>query len=184
MSRSKIRYIFFSLLLVALSGCVKQEEFSVVPSLSFKSLNQYKDAAGLDSTLIIYLDYSDGDGDIGLTDADTNGPFKRLQKTYFNLIVEIYEVKNGVKTKLLNPLAVNPPIDYFADTFHFSQRIDNLTPEGKNKSIRGVIDVSINFFVMQVANVKPDSAVFAFQLYDRSLNASKVVETPVLKLDL
>src|SRR5690606_20859172 len=138
------KILFYSaIILLCFTSCVKQQEFSNTPTLTLKSISQFKDSANKDSLLLVYLDYTDGDGDLGLTESDTQSPFGLYDKTRYNLIVEVYMFDSlGNPTKMVNPLG-GGGFDYFGDTIHYSQRIKNLTPEGNIKAISGAIVITI-----------------------------------------
>lgn len=59
-----------------LSSCVDQPEFSVIPAISYKSIEFIETAEITDpDSLIVYINFKDGDGNIGLTSIETDSPF-------------------------------------------------------------------------------------------------------------
>ena len=65
----------FCFLGIAFSACFNEPEFSIVPKISFNKI-VFRDAAdGLSDTLILHLDFKDGDGDLGLDEDQRAAPF-------------------------------------------------------------------------------------------------------------
>jgi len=83
-------FVFFG---VFLSACFNPPEFSVTPSIEFegKQFVRGKSASDAD-TLIISLNFKDGDGDLGLEGTQIDSPF---HANYF------YLADNGVKTRII-----------------------------------------------------------------------------------
>jgi hypothetical protein len=78
----KVRFIILALSL-ALASCFDAPEFDTTPKIEFSSI-KFKDV-GTNSdadSLIIFLDFEDGDGDLGLSTEELSPPFN--QKIYFN----------------------------------------------------------------------------------------------------
>jgi hypothetical protein len=152
------------LVIFILSSC-KKETFSdsVIPTLELTSAQVLPHPVEpRDSIIIINLVYTDGDGDIGFNDDDTI--------SNANLIVDFFEIKNGVETPFVIPLST--------DTLNFNQRTPNLTPSGKEKSIKG--DIKLKIPTNPFPGFRPDSVIFKCQLFDRQLNGSQVVISPIL----
>jgi len=133
-----------------------------------------------DTLLGLIFNYRDGDGDIGLNAADTFPPFNSI---------------TGFNNVQLNPYHHNLKVDYLTeqldgtfapvilpnttDTLKIQARVENITPEGKYKAIRGEIDWQIlpPPFAELSRNIK-----VKIQIYDRSLNASNIIESPIITL--
>jgi hypothetical protein len=114
----------------------------------------------------------DGDGDIGLSDDDSLPPFDVNSHFFFNLFVEFFEIKDGEKISYLLPGS--------PDTLRFDQRLPNLTPTGKRKSIEG--EIVLKLPTVPFPLFEPDSVVFRIQLFDRALNSSNIIETDPIKI--
>ena len=147
------------------AGCVKQENFSDVPEIGYQGFvlvynpgntGHYPDSARLTIT------FQDGDGDIGLSDADVNPPYDTASPYYYNFIIEYYELQNGQFVKL----DLDPPL---------SARIPVLSPLYPGKPIKGTIS---NMLPMNPAPVHDTIRIDAF-IYDRALHKSNVISTPV-----
>ncbi len=165
------KYSLFIIILVLIAGCKSEAtQISKVPVISISSVEQLK-LNGRDSVVNITLAYEDGDGDIGLNTQDTLVPYNYGSKYFYNLLVNLYRVKNGKAAKI--------PIPLSSDTINFNDRITNLTPTGKSKSISGEIRLFIK--AIPYPGVLPDSMYYTFQLIDRKLNESNIVQTKVLR---
>lgn len=110
------------------------------------------------------IQFTDGDGDIGLSAGDTVAPYDSASGFYNNLLVNYYEMKSGVWTKVL-------PSGY---------RIQPITPAGKDKQLEGEIEIQL--FYKTRKDLQPGETYFEemkydFQLIDRALNKSNVSET-------
>lgn len=152
------------LVILTFSSCEKESfSDSVIPTLSLTSANILPHPVEpRDSIIILDLSYTDGDGDIGFKDDDT------LSSS--NLVVRFFEIINGIETPFVIPLST--------DTLNFNQRTPFLTPIGEQKSIKGEIKLKIP--INPFPGYRPDSLIFKCQLFDRQLNASQIVVTPIL----
>lgn len=162
------KYIFL-LVIVWLSGC-KTEDFGFPdePVITFKSMEQYK-LNGRDSAVVIEIDYTDGDGDIGLEPSDSLAPFQFGGPYFYNLQITVWEVDNGISKPLLIPSST--------DTINFNDRIKTLTPSGKNKAIYGTIKLNLN--AKPYFSLSPDSMFYKIRITDRKLHRSNEISTPV-----
>lgn len=155
-------FIVFIGLMLGLSSCQEKIEYPIVPYLDFQD---FVFLAGEDSVvnkgqLIFY--FTDGDGDIGLDENDTLPPYD------FNLFIDYYERQDGNWTQLV--------LSQTGDTINFNGRIPVLTPGGKNKSISGTIEYTLDL------NIFSEYDTFRYEAYliDRALHESNRVITPAL----
>lgn len=127
----------------------------------------------------LVFSFKDGDGDIGFTDADTNAPFNPvydnngnlLNKYYFNCYVDYREKIDGAYWPYITPGKT--------DTFAYKFRVQNLTPDGRHKAIRGELEVDINICDGQRQSIyDTDTIIYNIYIYDRMLNKSNIIETP------
>ncbi|MEZ4757738.1 MAG: hypothetical protein R2817_12990 [Flavobacteriales bacterium] len=135
-----------------LSACLKKEEFPPEPTIAFKSLEQFGDSASLTIT------FTDGDGDIGLDDTDTEAPFEPGSDYYHNLFVGFDQLNNGVWQEVQLAL----PLNY---------RVPRITPSGQNKALSGELAVALKPWPI-IPGSEGDTVRFDVRLLDRSLNAS------------
>ena len=83
-SLGKIAVICF-VFAVGLVSCLKPQEFPPEPEISFKEFLIMSDSAKLTIT------FQDGDGDVGLNDADTLPPYDASSIYHFNLFAQYWE---------------------------------------------------------------------------------------------
>jgi hypothetical protein len=72
---------------------------------------------------------------------------------------------------------MNPLI--LGDTLNLHERILNLTPKGNEKGIRGIFNFKIN---ARPFSYRGDTVKYRFQLIDRALHKSNLVETKIFIL--
>lgn len=148
-------------LFVGLSGCVKYDEYPIIPHIDYAGFATMRDVLGKDSIGVISISYTDGDGNIGLFPWDTLPPRK------YNYFLKFYQYIDGQPVLVI-------PVD---SSVTFNARIPNLTPRGKNKNIKGEISNTLElYFARQI--LKSDIISFEIYIEDRDLNKSNVVVTP------
>jgi hypothetical protein len=160
-------------------SCKEREIYSNIPQIEYKTAYLLQNAEK-DSLLKLVFTFKDGDGDIGLTNADTVFPFNpkfdsisgiSLNKYYFNCYVSYKEKIEGT---FYNYIPVGT-----TDTFEYNFRIQNLTPEGRHKAIRGDIELDINISPSQrISLFNTDTVIYGVYIFDRQLNKSNIIETP------
>ncbi|MBR9860994.1 hypothetical protein GYB22_09680 [bacterium] len=156
---------------LAISACQKVEQsISDLPVINLESVDLEKDQMGNDSVIHIKIGYTDGDGDIGLSDADTLPPFDLNSPYNHNLPIKIFYKTDTSFKQLLDQQ--NEPI-----VFH--ERVPVITPEGKNKTITGSITVHLP---ANPLNLEPKEMKFEINLIDRALNISNTVTTDDISL--
>ena len=154
-------------------GCKKTiGPFSPVPSLNYVNHTVFVGPNGNDSIITLNLSFTDGDGDIGLDKNDTLPPFNLGSEYFFNLHVYVKEIVDGKKQFIIDPI--------LQDEVVFHSRIPVITPKGKEKAIDGTISADINTDF--APGNTSDSVVFELYIYDKALNKSNVVETPVISI--
>jgi len=144
-----------------LVGCRKFEEYPPEPEISFNKFTLLiNPQTGISEKGILAISYRDGDGDIGLSQADTLFPFQASGDYYYNLLIKMFELRNGI---------------FVEHPANFNARIPPLIPKDQKKGIKGVIEYQIDLYDPTSAF---DTIRFDVQLIDRALNISNKVETP------
>lgn len=64
----------FCFLGMAISACFDEPEYSVIPEISFKKV-EFREGTGAVDTLMLYLNFKDGDGDLGIRPDELGEPF-------------------------------------------------------------------------------------------------------------
>lgn len=162
----KTLYILSSLLIIIiLFACRKIENYPEIPKISFYSVTVIDSTDILDNkTKVVELSFVviDGDGDIGLKENDTVGPYSRDSIYYYNLFIKELEKTGDSFYEISN---IKFPRNY---------RIPYLTPEGQNKNLKATVKVSIEYSYND-RNPLPFS-VFKYEyfLVDRQLQHSNI----------
>lgn len=157
---TKLRFIPFLLLLLA--SCRPDADYPDEPIIEFKSF----EILGNDGLLII--SFTDGDGDIGLKENDTQAPFDTASYYYNNIFMVYEEMENGNWVQ---------GVDINGDPVVFKYRIPYVTPEGQNKALKGEIKVHVNPYFYNPNSFSSDTVRFRIKIYDRALNESNEVIT-------
>jgi hypothetical protein len=144
-------------------SCLKPEKFPVEPSISFDSFTPLNDSG------LLVISFTDGDGNIGLAEGDTTGPFSSTLKYHNNLFVEYFEKVDGIGWQQGKNFA--------GDDIVFAFRIPVLTPNGKNKALKGKINVTLEPSYYTPLSPDSDSIKYKITLVDRDFNVSNVVES-------
>ena len=146
--------------LIFLVNCDKDKVFSDTPAITMSDNQVYN------NPVKIIIDFTDGDGDIGLDEGDTLPPYEfnedPFNMYYFNLLLYYYEKNDSIWEE------VELPVPYF-------YRIPVITPRGQNKALNGVIDVDVS-----LPFNRPDSIRFEIILVDQALRESNRLQTPVI----
>ena len=176
-SLQDIKLLLKLLLLVAFlcTACKKPNSFPDEPAIEYQSYSRMPAASGKDSIVILKFAFTDGDGDIGLSQQDTVAPYNSGNRYYYNILIEYYEkVAGGTFKKVPFPNSVT-------DTINFHQRLPVITPEGKNKAIKGTVEVKV---ITSVWIQVPEKIKFRIKLVDRKLNESNEIETEEIGVNL
>lgn len=141
--------------------CKPPEKFSEVPHIEFVSIDKVDNGTGKDDQAYLVIYFQDGDGDIGLSSADTTGAFSMDSTYYYNFFIDFYEKQNGEWVLINLPTPLHARVPY----------LSNDVPE----SIEGEISILtyINNYFSPYDTVK-----LRCQLVDRALHQSNIIETP------
>jgi len=159
---SKVSLFVMFLLVLGLTSCLKRNNFPDVPQIKYLDFVKYANTQGKDSIGVLMLTFTDGDGDIGLSQGDTFPPYDVNSQYYYNFYIKYFEKQNGNFVEVVLPLPNN-------------SRIPNITPEGQNKTLEGEIDVSL--YINNPLSTF-DTIKFEAFIYDRALHQSNTIETP------
>ena len=160
-------FLIMPILFFFFNSCNEGEEFPTIPEISFKSYKVYKNVANKDTALVLTIEFKDGDGDIGLGEADTFPPFNFGGDYYYNMYVHYYEFIDSQYQEVT-------PNPFSNDTLRYQYRLpDDISPQTNNKAIKGEINLLINDVLASHNPIK-----FSIYIYDRNLHMSNVVESP------
>ena len=166
MKKAVAAFLFLVIILsAALSGCIKEESYPIIPEIEFLSFEKVYDTGQYAIRGILTISFQDGDGDIGLNDSDTLPPYDKNGQYYYNYVITYFEKQKGEYKKI----DLNPPYSY---------RIPVLTPLNPDKAIKGMITDTLDL------NPKPlfDTIKLEAFIHDRRLHKSNVITTPEIVL--
>lgn len=152
---------------LSLFSCLDVDKYPIEPAISFSYFNLTDTIDDLGNNITLYtfaIDFTDGDGDIGLEENDTISPFNPGSPYYYNLWVTPFEKNNEIYTEIQTAIP-------------FHARIPYLTPSGQNQSLKGEIKYDVT-----VSDLVADTVTFNIQLIDRALHESNIIETPYIIL--
>jgi len=165
-NRNKRRMLLAGLLLTALLmlsvSCLKKDKFPDTPAIQFVSFTKIQNATGVDNKGILKISFTDGDGDIGLTQGDTLPPFNIGSQWYYNFFITYYERQHGILKKIDLPFTNN-------------SRIPPLSNSGSTKPIKG--EIAIELYINNPLS-SFDTIAFEAGICDRALNVSNNILTP------
>lgn len=163
-------------------SCLGEPNYSFTPEIEFNNVRvittSSPDILGnitKRDSVIISVDFKDGDGDLGFSEEDYKALVKRTGDSVRTIDVNIFIAKNGKFTRS-NPAE---KIGGNLKGFRFKQGL-------KPGAIEGVIDYSTNFGYTNFDKIpglsgRSDTVKFSVQIMDRALNKSNVTEsTPIV----
>lgn len=159
-------FLFIIFILILINSCKKPQVYPEIPSLEYQSFVLVDTVDLLDNQIkngVLTVSFIDGDGDIGLNAEDTLPPFDKTSVYFYNLFIDMYKMQND--TFVLQELQV--PLQY---------RIQDITPVGQNKTLKGTISVNIKYNLYEIN----DTLKYKIYIVDRALNKSNIIETPTL----
>lgn len=148
--------------LTLLASCAKGGNFPDEPELTSIQFITNPDSSG-----VIKVGFTDGDGNIGLSDSDTLPPYNFGSRTYYNLFVEYFELQNGTWV-----------MREFETPFYY--RIEPIEPDGRLKQLEGDIEVllALPYYFDPTSNF--DTIKYSVSIMDRDLNESNALETNII----
>jgi hypothetical protein len=171
--------LFLGLIVLAggLLSCLKEPEWSSVPSISFSQIQKitktsndgFGGKAKIDS-VVMSISFRDGDGDLGITQTELKAnPTK--YKDFRNFEVNVLLKKNGT----FIPITFSPSL---GGLMNFKFKADQ-----KAGPIEGTVDYSTQFVYAFYKGYSPlfteknDTLKFQIFIRDNALQTSNVVET-------
>lgn len=161
---------------ILLASCQKKIEYPVEPAITYQGIGYVIDADSvLTGEVVLSIGYTDGDGDLGLDDADTLYPFGPNDPHYYNLIIDY--LKWDGSTFVETPLLSWNQQSQSYDTVSFNARFKRLVFDDEEAAISGIID-----YKMMVYNpLSPNDTIkFKIKIIDRALHESNVIETDAI----
>jgi hypothetical protein len=208
------RFILHILLpaLILTSACQKVPEYPAIPEIEFASLNRYLVnnpfvLVPIDS-IIITVDFKDGDGDLGLLPSsppftpfdviyDSSNNFIRYDHSSpfscDNFNIDFYDTDNFVDTVkgirntdfynyFLEIIIKTDSIHYRSLNFPFCSNINGRFPELNPDNYKGPLEGKLSFTINNTKILRDSlynkTVKFRIQIADRAFHRSNVVESP------
>ena len=146
------RHIILGLATLGLASCLPETQYEDEPTLAFERFETRPDG-----TATMVLAFTDGDGNVGLTQADTLPPFCQTCEHHYNLVGEYQEWKD---TAWRVPSLIVP----------FAYRVPVAEPTGSSPALDGTLEVALTSWYL--TGTDADSVRFSWTLWDRDLNPS------------
>lgn len=166
----KPTYLLFVLTMGAIAflgySCEKESDFAVEPIITDLSFDLEKQH--------LIVEFTDGDGDFGITSGDPNFPDSingEPNPYYRNLWIDCYELIDG------EWLLTDPPND-------LGYIVPDLTPQGQSKQLQVVITNDLSTELPFTVFVESDTIKFRVTLVDRAKHESLPEETEALYIPL
>jgi hypothetical protein len=160
-------FVFAGYVVFTSAGCSSEYDYPDEPVLQYRdflfSLNQENQV--ISGTLV--LDFTDGDGDIGLGQGDTLPPYHYGGGHYYNFFIFLYTIESGIDV----------PVQFPDTTLNFHSRIPPVELAGNTKAIKGELEYTFDLQIMKPF-LGSDSIRIRTWLTDRALHNSNVVVTP------
>lgn len=173
-----MRYAFFVglFLILGLASCIDTPNFDDTPSIQYNSIDKYTIFDSFSQvqkdTVIITIDFEDGDGDIGApmeVRKDTLPPDGKYQEW------GDYRLRQFRKDNKGNFVELNFSVDKY-------KWIPVLKPDGKPGPIKGKLDLGVDY--LHANGQKPTTVKFKVQIRDRALRVSNEIETDTVSVYL
>ena len=168
--------LLITTMLLFLASCQKKMDYPIEPHITYEGFGYLINA---DSTLtgdgVLSIGYTDGDGDLGLDDADTLYPFGPNDPHYYNIIIE-YLKWNG-NDFVATPLTYWNEQTQSYDTISFNARFKRLVFNDEEKAISGTIDYKMTLLNPLSPN---DTIKLRAHIIDRALHESNTIETDAI----
>lgn len=158
----------FLMLMVTFISCERTVDFPDEPYLEWRDAiySFDEDTTSNRRNFELQAYFTDGDGDIGLIDGT---PYDTCSFEDYNFQIKYFEKVGGSFIEI-------QPQD---SCLSFSNMIPDITPEGQNKALEGVIKSKFEYSFYP-ENSSADSIKFEVRLRDRAGNLSSWVMSPAI----
>jgi hypothetical protein len=151
---SNVKWIVLILVLGAVCyTCQPSPNFPIVPVITFKSVNKTYINQQTDSLQLVFS-FTDGDGDLGLTQSDTS----------------------------TDALVIDHRPDPLHKDYDYTYRIPFITPGGQVKDISGDITITLPG-VTCMPNKTLDTVIYEIKIKDRAGHWSNLIQSPSITVN-
>jgi hypothetical protein len=158
----RVLLIISASLIFILASCMKEKEFPIEPNIEFNNFTKVVIPPDtIPAQLILSIRFTDGDGDIGLYEHETEAPYD------YNLFIEIYRIENNLPSLIIFP----------DTTTTFNSRIPLIEENEGEKPIEGMIEYNFDYSLLR-SFLLADTIAFDVSIKDRALHQSNTIRTP------
>ncbi|MDU0371550.1 hypothetical protein ACFPAF_14180 [Hymenobacter endophyticus] len=174
---------------LAIGSCINPPDYPNTPEIEFKSISKQRldNRFGLYDTVTININYKDGDGDLGLRQADTLPPFNyyrrqagktpKINFDAYNYLCKLQIEKNGVFKDYINP----------NDSIGLNGRYPRLTPEEQGDRaapLKGSISYGLVVFKGSPPEIQTGTVIrYRISIRDRALRTSNEIFTDPVRIE-
>ena len=166
-------FYFSAILVLVLYSCVKTTTPAPAPPVISYSSFTTSDA----NTGVFTFNFTDADGDIGLNQSDTTGPYARSTVGYYDFYMRYYCWSQHANT-YVTYFFPWPNGNTLIDSSIVAYRIPFVVNNTKNKGLDGQIIVNFGQYKPPPNDDSMKIFRYEFWMYDRALHKSNVVTTP------
>jgi hypothetical protein len=161
---SKLHFFIWIFLLFFTWSCIERIEYPKEPFIEYQTFYIVKGAAPAQDVGNIVIEFTDGDGDLGLSPADTLYPFHPEGDYYYNFMMDIFQPQGNDTIRI-----------------PYNMRFPSVNPDDYPQNLKGEIVLQVPLNELRV--VRPDN-LFQFELFifDRALNKSNVIRSPIIPI--
>jgi hypothetical protein len=159
--------LIMALLFAMYAGCGREDDYPMEPVLNYSGFMFRTNPEGMVTEGVLVLEFTDGDGDIGLGQDDTLPPFHFGGGNYYNFYINLFTKQQGVYV----------PVTFPDTTYNFHSRIPRVEFTGNSKAIKGEIEYTFDLLIMKPF-LPSDTLMIETWIFDRALNQSNMVRTP------
>lgn len=151
-----------AIILLMAGSCIEKEDYPDIPRIGFESFTKIDNGLGYDDKGILTINFTDGDGDLGLAEYETYPPYDSSSMYYYNFFIRYYEQQEGEFVEVELPFTNNA-------------RFPLLNEDGSDKPLKGklAMELFINNFSSEYDTIR-----FEAFITDRALNHSDTITTP------
>jgi hypothetical protein len=169
----KLKVSLFVMLAITFAGCVDIPDFDNTPKIYYNGIDHYTvvdDSTGQrEERIILTVDFEDGDGDLGISDAErSDTTFTRAYGNWGNYeLITVRKELNGQWT------------EYIADEDRFKW-MPILKPDGKAGPLKGKLDLNSTAFYSNSTTMI--TVKYKVRIRDRALRVSNQIETDTIQI--
>jgi len=164
----------FIILAATALGCVDIPDFDNTPKIYYNGVDQsteINDSTGkkIRENVVITIDFEDGDGDLGATDAERSDPaFTAPYEPWGNY--ELVTARKGADGKWTESILAEDQYKW----------MPILKPDGKAGPLKGTVDLNASF--LYGTSTVPVYVRFKVRIRDRALHISNQIQTDSIQV--